>query len=102
MNMLPPRVSTELCSLVPGEDRLTVSVVFKANPETGAIDDDVWIGKGVIKSAGRLGYDEVNSVLTGKSASTGAGITADNLQLLNVSPFVDGSPSLYSTNDDLF
>jgi protein SSD1 len=92
MNMLPPRVSTELCSLVPGEDRLTVSVVFKANPETGAIDDDVWIGKGVIKSAGRLGYDEVNSVLTGKSASTGAGITADNLQLLNVSPLLTDHP----------
>jgi protein SSD1 len=83
MNMLPPRVSTELCSLVPGEDRLTVSVVFKANPETGAIDDDVWIGKGVVKSAGRLGYDEVNAVLTGKGTSTAAGITADNLQLLN-------------------
>ena len=85
MNMLPPRVSNELCSLVPGEDRLTVSVVFKADPNTGAIDDDVWIGKGVIRSAGRLDYDEVNSVLTGKSTSTSAAIAADNLQLLHVS-----------------
>ncbi|KAJ5091758.1 hypothetical protein NUU61_006628 [Penicillium alfredii] len=83
MNMLPPRVSTELCSLLPGEDRLTVSVVFQANPETGAVDDDVWIGKGVIKSAGRLSYDEVNSVIEGKAAATSSGITADNIQLLN-------------------
>ncbi|KAJ5752614.1 hypothetical protein N7520_009531 [Penicillium odoratum] len=83
MNMLPPRVSTELCSLVPGEDRLTVSVVFKANLETGAIDDDVWIGKGVIKSAGRLSYEEVNAVINGKSDKTTAGITSDKIQLMN-------------------
>jgi len=85
MNMLPSRVSNELCSLLPGEDRLTVSVVFKASLETGAVDDDVWIGKGVVKSAGRLSYEEVNSVITGKSTSTGAGISHDNIQLLSVS-----------------
>ncbi|KAJ5491222.1 Virulence protein SSD1 [Penicillium diatomitis] len=83
MNMLPPRVSNELCSLIPGEDRLTVSVVFKADPSTGSVDEDVWIGKGIIRSAGRLSYDEVNSILTGKSTSTTAGIGADSLQLLN-------------------
>ncbi|KAJ5204332.1 Virulence protein SSD1 [Penicillium cinerascens] len=83
MNMLPPRVSNELCSLLPGEDRLTVSVVFKASLETGAVDDDVWIGKGVIKSAGHLTYEEVNSVITGKSSATGAGITNDSIQLLS-------------------
>ncbi|KAJ5291768.1 hypothetical protein N7478_001019 [Penicillium angulare] len=83
MNMLPARVSNELCSLIPGEDRLTVSVVFKANPETGAVDDDVWIGKGVIKSAGRLSYEEVNAVVDGKSDKTSAGITNDNIQLMN-------------------
>jgi protein SSD1 len=85
MNMLPPRVSNELCSLLPGEDRLTVSVVFKASLETGAVDDDVWIGKGVIKSAGRISYEEVNSVISGKSTSTGAGINNDSIQLLSVS-----------------
>lgn len=85
MNLLPPRVSNELCSLIPGEDRLTVSVVFKASLETGAVDDDVWIGKGVIKSAGRLSYEEVNAVIGGKSSATGAGITGDNIKLLSVS-----------------
>ncbi|KAJ6091740.1 hypothetical protein N7467_003709 [Penicillium canescens] len=83
MNMLPTRVSTELCSLVPGEDRLTVSVVFKANPTTGVIDEDVWIGKGVIKSAGRLDYDQVNAIVKGKSKESASGISADNIRLLN-------------------
>ena len=85
MNMLPTRVSTELCSLVPGEDRLTVSVVFKANPTTGVVDEDVWIGKGVIKSAGRLDYDQVNAIVKGKSKESASGISADNIRLLNVS-----------------
>jgi protein SSD1 len=85
MNMLPTRVSTELCSLVPGEDRLTVSVVFKADPTTGVIDEDVWIGKGVIKSAGRLDYDQVNAIVKGKSNDSASGISADNIRLLNVS-----------------
>ena len=85
MNMLPPRVATEICSLLPGEDRLTVSVVFKANPETGAIDDDVWIGKGVVKSAGRLSYQDVNTVLSGKSEATAGGVPTDNIRLLSVS-----------------
>jgi protein SSD1 len=85
MNMLPTRVSTELCSLVPGEDRLTVSVVFKADPTTGIVDEDVWIGKGVIKSAGRLDYDQVNAIVKGKSKENASGISADNIRLLNVS-----------------
>ncbi|KAJ6013449.1 Virulence protein SSD1 [Penicillium herquei] len=83
MNMLPSRVSNELCSLVPGEDRLTVSVVFNADLETGAVDDDVWIGKGIIKSTGRLSYDEVNAVINGKSDKTAAGISTDNIALMN-------------------
>lgn len=85
MNMLPARVSNELCSLVPGEDRLTVSVVFKASLETGAVDDDVWIGKGVIKSAGRLSYDEVNAVINGKSDKAVSGVAPSNIELMNVS-----------------
>ena len=85
VNLLPPRVSAELCSLLPGQERLTVSVVFKANTDTGAVDDDVWIGKGVIKSSGNLGYDEVNAILSGKSDTSAAGITADGIRSLNVS-----------------
>lgn len=85
MNMLPTRVSTELCSLVPGEDRLTVSVVFKADPTTGIVDDDVWIGKGIIKSAGRLDYEQVNALVGAQADANSSGIPADNIHLLHVS-----------------
>ncbi|KAJ5332574.1 Ribonuclease II/R [Penicillium brevicompactum] len=83
MNMLPTRVSTELCSLVPGEDRLTVSVVFKADPTTGIVDDDVWIGKGIIKSAGRLDYEQVNALVGAQADANTSGIPADNIHLLH-------------------
>ncbi|PYH95943.1 exoribonuclease R [Aspergillus ellipticus CBS 707.79] len=82
VNMLPPRVSTELCALLPGEDRYTVSVVFKANPETGAIDDDVWIGKAIIKSSGKLSYEEVDAAIQGTSDITAPGISADLVRAL--------------------
>ncbi|PWY83052.1 cell wall biogenesis protein phosphatase Ssd1 [Aspergillus sclerotioniger CBS 115572] len=82
VNMLPTRVSTELCALLPGEDRFTVSVVFKANPETGAIDDDVWIGKAMIKSSARLSYEEVDAAIQGTSTLAAPGITADTVRAL--------------------
>ncbi|PYH87174.1 cell wall biogenesis protein phosphatase Ssd1 [Aspergillus uvarum CBS 121591] len=82
VNMLPTRVSTELCALLPGEDRLTVSVIIKANPETGAIDDDVWIGKTITKSSGRLSYDDVNAILRGTSNVAAPGVAADTVRAL--------------------
>ncbi|KAL6239929.1 hypothetical protein BDW75DRAFT_69461 [Aspergillus navahoensis] len=77
VKMLPPRIATELCALLPGEERLTVSVVFKVNSETGAIDEDVWIGKSIIKSTGKLGYDEVESVIKGTSNAPLSGVSVD-------------------------
>lgn len=85
VNLLPPRVSAELCSLLPGQERLTASVVFRANPDSGAVDDDVWIGKGIVKSSGSLGCEEVDSVINGQSGDSVAGIPADTVRALNVS-----------------
>lgn len=84
VNLLPPRVSAGLCSLLPEQERLTVSVVFKANPDTGAVEDDIWIGKGVIKSAGNLGYKEVDSLITEKLDASVAGVPTDTIRSLNV------------------
>jgi protein SSD1 len=94
VNMLPRRVSTELCSLLPEQDRLTVSVVFTANPETGAVDEDVWIGKGIVKSAGRLSYEEVNSAIKGEADLSVAGISASTIQTLNVGNTLSSFPRL--------
>lgn len=67
VNMLPSRISAELCCLMPGEERYTVSVVFKVNPETGVVvDEDTWIGKAIIKSSGKLSYDEVDTIISGQ------------------------------------
>ena len=61
--MLPEALSSDLCSLVPGQDRLTLSVVLK-------FDDDLVlqerrIVRGAIRSARRLAYEEAQDLLDG-------------------------------------
>ncbi|PGH07711.1 hypothetical protein AJ79_06188 [Helicocarpus griseus UAMH5409] len=82
VNMLPPRLATEICSLLPGEERLTVSVVFQVDSSTGFVEGEPWIGKGVIKSSGKLTYDEVDAVLSGSSDVDLHGATADDIKTL--------------------
>jgi protein SSD1 len=85
-NMLPPKLASEICSLTPGQDRLTVSVVFKVNPQTGVVaDEDTWIGKGIIKSTGKLGYKDVDAVLSGEADVNLEGAEVKDIQILNVS-----------------
>lgn len=75
VNMLPSRISSEICCLSPGEERYTFSVVFKVNPDTGRVlEEDTWIGKAIIKSSGKLSYDEVDAIITGNGD---AGIGAE-------------------------
>ncbi|OAX83699.1 hypothetical protein ACJ72_01934 [Emergomyces africanus] len=83
VNMLPPRLATEICSLLPGEERLTVSVVFQVNSATGSVEGEPWIGKGIIKSSGKLTYDEVDAVLSGKPDVELHGATAGDIKTLN-------------------
>ena len=63
--MLPPALSEELCSLSPGEERLAFSVVLTLTREAKVIKK--WFGKTVVKSAAKLSYEMVQSVLDGKS-----------------------------------
>lgn len=68
VNMLPARLSSDICCLNPGQDRYTVSVVFKVDPTTGRVfEDETWIGKSVIRSSGKLSYEEVDSVINGRN-----------------------------------
>jgi len=60
--MLPPTLSEHLCSLSPGQDKLTFSAVFKMTPQGRVID--TWFGKSIICSSARLTYDSVLQVLT--------------------------------------
>jgi protein SSD1 len=83
VNMLPPRLAADICSLVPGEARLTVSVVFEVDPKTGKVGDPPWVGKGVIQSAGKLTYDEVDAVITGSDDVKLHGATAEDIKSLH-------------------
>ena len=64
--MLPERISNELCSLRPHEDKLTFSAVFEIN-QKGQVKS-AWLGKTVIHSDQRFSYEEVQEVIEGKEA----------------------------------
>ncbi|WP_455137032.1 ribonuclease R family protein [Thermophilibacter sp.] len=62
--MLPERLSNDVCSLRPGEDRLAVSVLMRLDARgrvTGAR-----MARSAIRSAARLDYDTVDALLEGR------------------------------------
>ncbi|KAL8290404.1 hypothetical protein RQP46_002662 [Phenoliferia psychrophenolica] len=67
--MLPQVLSEELCSLTPGVDKLTFSVVFTMTPDGKIIS--TWFGKTIINSAGKLAYGDAQAVLDGNSLPSG-------------------------------
>lgn len=82
--MLPPKIASEICSLTPGQERLTVSVVFKVNPHTGVVsDDETWVGKSIIKSAGKLTYKDVDAILAGYTDAKLEGAEVKDIQILH-------------------
>lgn len=74
--MLPEKISNELCSLRPNEDKYTFSVIFKINSK-GKIKDS-WIGKTFTHSDHRFNYDEVQQII-----DTGNGPHKEEIFLLN-------------------
>ena len=61
--MLPQELSTDICSLRPGEDRLVLSCIMQLDPD-GRIES-YEIVEGVIRSAARMTYTEVHAILEG-------------------------------------
>lgn len=55
--MLPPALSEQMCSLVPGEERLAFSIVFTMTPEGKVLNK--WFGKSVIKCVTCAGFATV-------------------------------------------
>jgi len=80
--MLPPALSEQLCSLVPGQERLTFSIVFTMTKEAKVVKK--WFGKTVIRcvraiycssaiintavtrSAAKLSYQDAQNVIEGR------------------------------------
>jgi ribonuclease R len=61
--MLPQELSTGICSLRPGEDRLVMSCIMQLDAD-GRIES-YEIVEGVIRSAARMTYTEVHAILEG-------------------------------------
>lgn len=74
--MLPERLSNELCSLRPKEDKLTFSAVFELDKKSQIVNE--WFGRTLIHSDYRFTYEEAQDVL-----ETGDGPFANELKILN-------------------
>ena len=59
--MLPRRLCEELCSLNPGEDRLTFSVVWKMTDKGEILDE--WKGRGIIRSRVKMAYEHAQDMI---------------------------------------
>ncbi len=65
--MLPERLSNDLCSLNPNEDKLAFSAIFNIDKK-GKIKKK-WFGKTIIKSDKRFSYEEAQGVLDAKGGT---------------------------------
>ncbi|MCF2445105.1 ribonuclease R [Dyadobacter sp. CY345] len=74
--MLPEKLSNNLCSLRPNEDRLAFSAIFELNPKGEILKE--WFGRTVIHSERRYSYEEAQQVL-----DTNQGDYPNELTLLN-------------------
>lgn len=74
--MLPEKLSNNVCSLRPDEDKLTYSIVFDLNDK--ARISNTWIGKTIIRSDRRFTYEDVQDII-----EKGSGDYAAEILLLN-------------------
>lgn len=74
--MLPERLSNELCSLRPQEEKLTFAAVFHLDENARVVKE--WYGRTVIFSDQRFSYESAQDVI-----ETGQGKFAKELKLLN-------------------
>ncbi len=74
--MLPERISNELCSLRPNEDKFTYSCNFIF--DSNGVIKNKWIGRTIIHSNHRFTYEDVQSII-----DTKAGLYDDEILLLH-------------------
>ena len=67
--MFPEKISNEVCSLRPREEKLTFSVVFEMD-ETGKVHNQ-WFGRTVIFSDRRFTYEEAQQLIEGHAGAFG-------------------------------
>lgn len=74
--MLPERLSNDLCSLRPNEDKLCFSAVFEMSERARVLNQ--WFGRTIICSDRRFTYEEAQEII-----ETGEGAHADAILKLN-------------------
>ncbi|MCB2196872.1 MAG: ribonuclease R [Bacteroidetes bacterium] len=74
--MIPEKLSNEICSLRPDEEKLCYSAVFELDNNGDVLDQ--WIGRTVIKSDKRFDYEQAQAIIEG-----GEGDFKEELLLLN-------------------
>ncbi len=76
--MLPERLSNNICSLRPNEEKLCFSVVFELDDQANLLD--TWYGKTMILSDRRFSYEEAQEVIeTGEGDYKQEMLTLDKL-----------------------
>jgi ribonuclease R len=74
--MLPEKLSNNLCSLRPKEDKLTFSAIFEMDKNANVLSE--WFGRTIIHSDRRFTYEEVWEIIQAKT-----GDHADEILRLN-------------------
>lgn len=81
--LLPPKLSREICSLGPDQERLTVSVVFKVNAHSRSVAEaDSWVGRSVVKSTGKVTLRDMDLALNDPFSFSNKSATVNTIQIL--------------------
>lgn len=89
--MLPEKISNELCSLRPHEDKLCFSAIFTLSDTHKVVD--AWMGKTIIHSDHRYTYEDAQEVIESEEGKHAEAITTVNkiAKKLNKKRFEEGS-----------
>ena len=89
--MLPEKISNELCSLRPHEDKLCCSAIFTLSDKYEVID--AWLGKTIIHSDHRYTYEDAQDVIDSEQGEHAEAIVELNkmAKKLNKKRFEEGS-----------
>ncbi len=96
--MLPEKLSNRMCSLRPGEDKLTFSAVFNMTRNGKVIDS--WFGRTVINSDYRFAYETAQQIIDAgqeamklelRGGTDGSNLAADSDGVINGEAIHEGS-----------
>ncbi|XP_033113754.1 helicase with zinc finger domain 2-like [Anneissia japonica] len=79
--MIHKNLSSNKCSLIPNEDRLTISVIFKIDEEGCPVKDGTNIVRSIVHSRNQFSYKEVEEIIHKRSNGPSENLTKQILLL---------------------